>query len=269
MAHSGAARDRAARSRVARADGDEANGDTAEGDEQVEGGEMTKSRGSGVRPERPSTLPIASATDYAAAIGELEPLAESVRYILARPQVSIDADLPPRIAVVSALAGEGVTTVSTVFASVLSHDSQSAACRVDLSWESTTGPGVYEVIMGSCELDDALVWNGPSASLRSGEVSRAEWHRLARSEELDKLIGTLSGRFEHVILDLPAILAGSDGLAMMRLVDAYLLVVKHGVTTLEQVQTVTDLLSDVSSIGSVLNQVRLRTPRPLSRWLAG
>jgi non-specific protein-tyrosine kinase len=171
--------------------------------------------------------------------------------------------------VVSALPGEGVSTVSSVFASVLSLDSQSAICRVDLSWASSSHPGVYEVVMGERELDEVLVWSGTFATLPCGGGSVAERHQLARSEGLDKLIATLASRFQHVVLDVPAILTGSDGLAMMRLVDAYVLVVKHGVTTLQQVQTATAQLESVPQLGSVLNQARIRTPRPLSRWLAG
>jgi len=170
---------------------------------------------------------------------------------------------------VSALPGEGVTTVSSVLSSVVSIDSGAETCRVDLSWASASRPGVYEVIMGEASIDEALEWNGLSATLHSGRVSPAERHRLARSDELENLVTVLGSRFEHVVLDLPSILSDSNGLAMLRLVDAYVLVVKYGVTTLEQVQLATQQMSEVMSLGSILNQVHSRTPRLLSRWLAG
>jgi len=123
--------------------------------------------------------------------------------------------------------------------------------------------------MGEASIDEALEWNGLSATLHSGRVSPAERHRLARSDELENLVTVLGSRFEHVVLDLPSILSDSNGLAMLRLVDAYVLVVKYGVTTLEQVQLATQQMSEVMSLGSILNQVHSRTPRLLSRWLAG
>lgn len=217
---------------------------------------------------------VPSLSEEIAPKGRFEPLAESVRYILARPQIDatrLDTDLPRVIAVVAALPGEGVSTVSSVFSSVLSNDAGLPTCRVDLSWASASAPkvGVLEVIAGAVDVDDALEWNGMTATLHSGPVTPSERHRLARSQELGDLIEQLGERFEHVVLDLPAILSGSDGLTMMRLADAYLLVVKHGVTTLQQVQMATDQLADFESLGSVLNQVQTHTPWPLNRWLAG
>lgn len=217
---------------------------------------------------------VPSLSEQIAPKGRFEPLAESVRYILARPQIDatrLDTDLPRVIAVVAALPGEGVSTVSSVFSSVLSNDAGLPTCRVDLSWASASAPkvGVLEVIAGAVDIDDALEWNGMTATLHSGPVTPSERHRLARSQELADLVEQLGDRFEHVVLDLPAILSGSDGLTMMRLADAYLLVVKHGVTTLQQVQMATDQLADFESLGSVLNQVQTHTPWPLNRWLAG
>ena len=80
----------------------------------------------------------------------------------------------PRIAVTSALSGEGVTYIASSLAALLANDLRRNVCLVDLNWWSTTdstlfdpgydggqldrpAPGVAQVIDGSLTLDDVLI----------------------------------------------------------------------------------------------------------------
>ena len=92
---------------------------------------------------------------------------------------------------------------------------------------------------------------------------------MARSEQLDQLVDDLRQQFRHVVLDLPPVLVGSEGVTAMRLADAHVLVVRHGVTSIKQLRAAHELIGHTESLGVVLNQVRTYTPPPpLSRWLA-
>lgn len=208
--------------------------------------------------------------------GVPEPLAESLRYAIAKQRLADEEDIPRRIGVVSAVPGEGVTTVSRALAIVLSRELGEPACWVDLNW-ATAGdgaprqagrPGISEVLSGDRELDDVLQWDDGAAILNRGSFPRWRRPRIATSPQFAGLLDQLDDRFAHTLLDLPAVLAGSDALSMLRHVDAHLLVVRHGVTTMSHVRAAAEQIAAVPSFGVVLNDVRTRTPRPIGRWLA-
>ena len=53
---------------------------------------------------------------------------------------------------------------------------------------------------------------------------------LARSGDLDTLLDSLCDRFDHLILDLPALRTTSDSVTLAERAGALILVVHHGVT---------------------------------------
>ena len=205
-----------------------------------------------------------------------EPLAESIRQIIARSQLSPDHELPTAIGVVSALSGEGTTTVSQALAALLNRELGADTCWIDMNWASSgrgsstnDRPGIYEILKGQRSIEQVLDRSGDAPAIGGGKVPASLRHRLASSTELETLIDGFRAQFQHLVFDLPPVLLGSDGLTALRLVDAHILVVRYGVTTVQQVQAATDQMQGLDSLGVVLNQVRTYTPRPLSRWLAG
>jgi Mrp family chromosome partitioning ATPase len=203
------------------------------------------------------------------------PLVESLRYLVSRFQLGQNIELPTRLGVVSALHGEGVTTVSRTLAAVIANDLDVPVCWVDLSWPSARSPsaaetngadGVYEVLTGGMELAAALrkTVDPRLVILPAGRVPEAQREALARSPLLATLIDHLEKQFDCVVFDMPPILAGSAGLGLIRHTDSYLLVVRHGVTTAHQLRAVADELRSVRSIGVVLNRYKSRIPK----WLA-
>ena len=207
------------------------------------------------------------------------PLVESLRYLVGRFQLGQDVELRTRLGVVSAVHGEGVTTISRTLAAVLANDLDVQVCWVDLSWPSPRSPqavelpnsdGIYEVLTGGIELPAALQWtNDPRlALLRAGRVPYAQRQALARSPHLGALLDDLEKQFDCVVFDMPPILAGSAGLGLARRMGSYLLVVRHGVTTTRQVHAAVEELRAVPSVGVVLNRFKSRIPKWFAHFLA-
>src|SRR4051812_37311600 len=61
-------------------------------------------------------------------------VATALRYFLARVQLHDSKGLPARIALTSALVGEGVTYVTRSLAAVIAYDTESSVAIVDLNW---------------------------------------------------------------------------------------------------------------------------------------
>lgn len=230
---------------------------------------------------QPSSLPTAS-TDLdvrlslTAALDDLPAeLVESMRYLLTRSQGSDPALLPRRLGVTSALHGEGVTTVSRAFAAVLANDLDRTVCWIGLGQRRTASrrrkvvssprPGLFDVLARRAELDTVLEpTNDPRLfTCGSGTLGSSERQTLARGPEFAGLMTLLRQRFDHLVIDLPPLLTGSEGPTLLHTVDAYALVVRQGVTTSSQVQAALREARGVSSIGIVLNQCASKIPK---RW---
>ena len=193
-------------------------------------------------------------------------------FVITRELAGIEP-LPPRVAVTSTAAGEGVSTVASGLAAVLAEEFLTTVVVVDLSWlggashsdPAPHGPGIRDVVSGEVLLDDVLVETDDTNVLHLGE-GLGDTHRIVpRSEDLDTIIDELSGQFDHVVLDMPPVLEGSVGLPLFRLADAYVLVVRSGLTRTDEVTRATRQLSEVPLAGSVLNRQRSRVPASLQR----
>jgi Mrp family chromosome partitioning ATPase len=89
---------------------------------------------------------------------------------------------------------------------------------------------------------------------------------MLRSSMLETVFDDLSSKFDHVVVDVPPILAGSNSLALMRHVPAYILVVRHGTTKVDQVASAVAQLSTHESLGVVLNEFSTKVPKGLRRF---
>jgi Mrp family chromosome partitioning ATPase len=200
------------------------------------------------------------------------PLVESLRYLIGRFQLGDQSDFPSRLAVTSALHGEGVTTISHALAAIVAHDLDVRVCWVDLSWpiprrnaEPQVAPGIAELFMGKLELSEALqTTEDPRLTvLHAGNVPPAQRETFARSPLLATMLDQVARQFPCVILDAPPVLAGSAGLGQLRHANSYLLVVRHGVTPAPQVRAACDELKSIPSLGVVLNQFKSSIPKRL------
>jgi Mrp family chromosome partitioning ATPase len=211
----------------------------------------------------------------------------ALRYAVARLQTSEKGDVRPRIAVTSALSGEGVTFVASSLAALLAHDLRRKVCLVDLNWWSTIDakerdphsgyspfdmapPGVAQVIEGKLALDEVLIptqgWK--LSLLPAGPASPAERPVFAKAPALAKLLDELQLRFDHVVLDVPPVLGHGEALTLASLAEAFILVVRQGVTAEVQVQSALEELRHLLPLGVVLNRASSAVPQRLVHLLA-
>ncbi|PDW00931.1 CpsD/CapB family tyrosine-protein kinase [Candidatus Viridilinea mediisalina] len=182
--------------------------------------------------------------------------------------------LPARVAMLAALHGEGVTYTSLAFGLTLAHDIAIDVCIVELNWwQSEFGrmignpeaPGLAAVVAGDASFDEVLIkTNLPNLTLMpAGFLPAERRHNIARSGVLRETIEHLSQRYDHLILDLPAMLATSDALALSSLAEACCIVVRQGITRTASVKQVLEYVKEQQVLGIILNQSSFSAPR----WL--
>lgn len=212
-------------------------------------------------------------------------------------QLTYAGKLAGRIAVVGALEGEGVTYSALALGTVIASDSPGSVCVLDLNWwrpgmascldpalsqaprrswrrqpapqpspaaqELAAAPGMAQLATGAASLDSVLVATSlPNLSLiPAGSCPLERRPALARSIGLREAIDALGARFDHLILDVPAVLSTSDAIALASLSDTACVVVRHGVTSTSNVQQTLDAVKHLQLLGVILNQVSIRTPR--------
>jgi Mrp family chromosome partitioning ATPase len=133
------------------------------------------------------------------------------------------------------------------------------------------GPGgqrmLVDAVDGNATLDEIVqpTMNPRLSLIGPGVVPPARRPAIARSRELDKVIRQIAGRFDHVVLDIPPVLASSDAISLAKLADANVLVVHQGVTTSDQVESALEELDGTESLGVILNKFDSRIPAGLRK----
>lgn len=210
------------------------------------------------------------------------PIASAVRYVLNRYELAEEQPLPRSIAVVSALRGDGVTTISRALAEVLTSDFAARVCWIDFTWTAPPRrrrkaapapvmPGIYEVLTNAATLDEVLVEGGsPNLSvLHPGTVPDEHRSAMARWDDLQELVDRLRDDFDFLVLDVAPLLSDPDALALMRHADAQILVARHAGVSASQIRTVAKDLETIPMLGAILNEYRTHTPRLIRRFFAG
>ena len=202
-------------------------------------------------------------------------VAAALRYFLARVQHAGPVGLPSRLALTSALFGEGVTFVTRSLASVLAYDNELNIAIVDLNWavprEDKEGapPALVDFVNGTATVDDVIVSTmNPRLSLvQAGPLGMPRRPAMAASAALEEALEDIASRFDHVLLDLPPVQASSDAIRLAQHADAYVLVVRQGVTASSQVESALNELRAYEGLGVILNRVESRVPRSIRRLM--
>ena len=199
-------------------------------------------------------------------------IASASRYLSA--QLGRTNDLPSRLAFTSAIAGEGVSYVSMAFAATLAHDTRQRVALVQLNWwnrndESDEGLGLSDVALRGARLDDVILETSDSCLvvIPSGYANSLDRAVLARDGSLEKLLDVLDSQYDHIVIDLPAVLLTSDSVVLAELADVLALVVRYGVTSYDQVEECVRGLGEDRVSGIVINQEQSRIPRVIRRRL--
>lgn len=133
----------------------------------------------------------------------------------------------------------------------------------------TTVKGLIDVINGTAGLEEIIrPTSNPRLSLiRPGVAAFAHRPGLAGDPRLRAIVDELREQFDHVLLDLPPVLASSEAIILAELADAYVLVVRQGVTSEQHVAAAVEELQGSPALGVVLNRVESSVPKPLRRLL--
>ena len=225
--------------------------------------------------ERPSLiLPGPDETPWLTIHGEA---VHSYRHMLSRLNREGYA-LPNKLGLLATLRQEGNTYTATALATTMATDLQKSICVVELNWHwpgltkllpQLESPGLAAVLQDEASLDDAIVATGlPNLSLLpAGELALEKRPITARSQKLTDTITELSQKFDHLLLDVPAILATSDAITLATLSDACALVIHQGVTPIGDVKRALDDVEHIQMLGVIMNQVAIKTPKLFLRMI--
>jgi capsular exopolysaccharide synthesis family protein len=183
------------------------------------------------------------------------------------------AGRPPKfILFTSATPSEGKTTAASNLACILAQgDSRVVLLDADLRRPNVhhrfglSGKiGLTTVLAGTSTLEEALqrVPEVPNLDLLpSGPVPPFPTEMLS-SEGMLALLERLGKIYTYVVIDSPPILSVTDGVVLGRVVDAVVLVIRHGKSSKNVMRRARDLLvrSGAHMAGLVLNAVDLNSP---------
>lgn len=174
---------------------------------------------------------------------------------------------------VSAISGEGASTVAREFASTLAERGEAATLLVDANLRRPSvhdafcirrDPGLTDYVLGGSALDECLreTTTPRLTVLPSGRPVIAP-PRVIGDERTRELISELRGRFRFVVIDAPPVLTYPEGVQLSGLCDGVALVVRAGHTRRQLPARALDLLDEAgaTTLGTVLNRRRFYIPR--------
>jgi succinoglycan biosynthesis transport protein ExoP len=221
--------------------------------------------GSGLPPTPSDTTALAMITDARS------PIAESYRHLRTSLLLSSAGQPPKTILVTSSQPSEGKTTtaINTAFmlaqtgVEVLIIDCDLRRPRLHAQLNAPNTKGLTNWLSGETDIDGLLQTYELHANLKfltSGPVppNPAE---LLGSDEMRKLLGMLSERFTHIVIDSPPAISFTDASILSTMVDGVVLVVHGGKTSRAVARRAKQQLLDVGAhiFGVVLNNVKLET----------
>ncbi|HBB89349.1 MAG TPA: hypothetical protein DC047_17225 [Blastocatellia bacterium] len=222
--------------------------------------------GTGPSPEGPSDT-----TALALVHDARSPIAESYRHLRTSLLLSSAGQPPKTILVTSSQPSEGktTTTINTAFmlaqtgAEVLVVDCDLRRPRLHAHFNAPNNKGLTNWLSGETDIDNLMQTLPAQPNLKfltSGPVppNPAE---LLGSDEMRKLLGILSERFSHIVLDSPPAISFTDASILSTMVDGVVLVVHGGKSSRAVVRRAKQQLLDVGAhiFGVVLNNVKLET----------
>ncbi|MGK5173600.1 polysaccharide biosynthesis tyrosine autokinase [Geodermatophilus sp. CPCC 205761] len=181
----------------------------------------------------------------------------------------LDVDEPPRTIVVSsALPSEGKTTlVINLALALVDAGRRVTIVEADLRRPSVARylglvgrGGLANVLMGTATLAEVTQAYGRGLSVVTAGSRPPTSGELLASGEMTALLGPLGAANDFVLIDAPAILSVADASGLAPTVDGVLLVVRHGSTRKDDVESAALTVRRVGGrvLGVVLNGVPRR-----------
>jgi capsular exopolysaccharide synthesis family protein len=220
--------------------------------------------------KRPGLGRLGSPRDSAAfkhitSVAPFSATAEALRYI------KVAIDLHPKggkiVGVVSALPGEGKTTVATGLADFLAKGGgRTLLIDADLrnpSMSKTLGytgaPGLLDLVANQTPVEELVITDSthkfdflPSST----RIKPTNSSDILSSGAMKQLLKNAKRDYDYVIVDLPPILPVVDVKASAHLFDAFLMVVEWGATSTDEILKAVNTSSMMSErlLGAVLNK---------------
>jgi len=215
----------------------------------------------------------ANQTTALAMVGDVRsPIAEAYRHLRTSLLLSSAGTPPKKILVTSSQPSEGKTTtaINTAFmlaqtgAQVLIIDCDLRRPRLHAQFNLSNARGLTNCLSGeSNDLDSLIQTYDKQPNLKvlpSGPIppNPAE---LLGSEEMRRLLTTLSEKFTHIIVDSPPAISFTDASILSTFCDGVILVVHGGRSSRAVVRRARQQLLDVGAhiFGVVLNNVRIES----------
>lgn len=200
-------------------------------------------------------------------LGGSEPVPEDYRRLAANIEF-LDPDTKINsITVTSSMPGEGKTTTAIRLALAAGElTPRVLIVDADLRRPSVAGycgiegaVGLTSVLAGHVSLEDAVQTWGHIHVLTAGSLPPNP-RQIVNSNAMAELMGKMTSSYDFVVVDSPPLLPVTDSLALARITDGALLVVRFKLTRRQQFQSSVASLDAVKAraIGVVLNRVAQR-----------
>ncbi|MBQ8374527.1 MAG: CpsD/CapB family tyrosine-protein kinase [Clostridia bacterium] len=194
-------------------------------------------------------------------------ITEAFRKLKASLSVSVPKTREGGVAVTvtSSYPEDGKTTVTANLAlmfamsnaKVVLVDADIRKGRVAKFFKKKSSPGLSDYLSGHASLEEILhtAKNDENLSFITCGTRSPKPYELLESEEMTKLIETLKQKFDYVVLDTPPILLVSDALAVAPKTDGTVLVCRHLLSYVSDIQKSVDTLqfAKANVLGLVVN----------------
>jgi capsular exopolysaccharide synthesis family protein len=196
------------------------------------------------------------------------PIAEAYRHLRTSLLLSSAGNPPRTILITSSQPSEGKTTtaINTAFmlaqtgAEVLIIDCDLRRPRLHANFNLSNARGLTNFLSGESSIDDVLqpYERIPNLKLLTSGPIPPNPAELLGSEEMRKLLQSLTERFTHIIVDSPPAISFTDAAILSTFVDGVILVVHGGRSSRAVVRRARQQLLDVGAhlFGVVLNNVK-------------
>jgi succinoglycan biosynthesis transport protein ExoP len=218
----------------------------------------------------PDAVPSAS-TALALVDDVRSPIAEAYRHLRTSLLLSSAGNPPKTILVTSSQPSEGKTTtaINTAFmlaqtgADVLVIDCDLRRPRLHANFNLSNARGLTNYLSGESPLEDVLqsYEKVPNLKLLTSGPIPPNPAELLGSDEMRKLLATVSEKFTHIVVDSPPAISFTDASILSTFVDGVILVVHGGRSSRAVVRRARQQLLDVGAhiFGVVLNNVKVES----------